>query len=172
MPVGEQAIMPDALEAGRQRVDEKAANELVRFQRHHAGPLFVFMTVILPLEGDFVVPDGEKPLVGKGDPVGVPAEIFESPLRASKGWFGIDHPFAAFLSRQALGKGKGILERDDLATEKQLALIERVFQRIQKEPSEETGQHFYRQEEAGAACKPAFMVRRKAPTGHDAMYVR
>ena len=61
--------MPDALEAGRQRVDEKATNELVRFQRHHAGLLFLLMAIIFPLEGDFVVADGEKPLVGKGDPV-------------------------------------------------------------------------------------------------------
>src|ERR1700743_2768990 len=116
MPVGEQTIVPDALEASRQRVNEKAADELVRFQRHHAGLLFMLMAVILPLEGDLIVSDGEKPFVGKGDPVGVAAEVFEAPLRAPKGWFGVDHPFAAFLSRQALGKGKGILERDDLAT--------------------------------------------------------
>src|SRR5271168_1024802 len=106
MPVGEKAIVPDAGKAGGQRVDKKAADELVRFQRHHAGLLFMFMAIILPLEGNFVVFYGEKPLVGKSDPVSVAAEVFEGPLRAPKGWFGVDHPFAGFLRHQSLSKGK------------------------------------------------------------------
>ena len=92
--------------------------------------------------------------------MGVTAEVFEGPLRASKRRFGIDHPFVGFLRHQSFGKGKGVLERLDLAGETQLALVESVFQRIQKEPPEQARQHFYRQEEAGAACDPALVVRR------------
>jgi hypothetical protein len=118
------------------------------------------MAIVLPLESDFAVPDGEYPIVGKGNSVGVAAEIFESLLRAAERRFGMDHPFVGLLGTQQCGERKGVLERFDLTGEKQLTLIEGVFQSIQKEPSEEARQDFHRKKEAGAARDPALVVRR------------
>jgi hypothetical protein len=129
------------------------------------------VTIVLPLEGNFVVFDGEKPPVGKSDPMGVAAKVFESLLRAPKGRLGIDHPFAGFLRHQALGKGNSVLERLNLARKKQLPLIERVFPCVQKESPEQARQDFHRKKEAGAACDPAFVVRRSSAAGYDAVYV-
>ena len=39
---GEQAVMADAVEAGRQHVQEKAADELVGVERHGLEPVAAF----------------------------------------------------------------------------------------------------------------------------------
>ena len=44
--------MADAVEAARQHVQEKAADELVGVERHGLEPVAAFDAVVLPLEGD------------------------------------------------------------------------------------------------------------------------
>ena len=53
--VGKKAEVTDALETGRHRMNEKTPDELVGVNRHGLRVLFVFVFVILPLEGDFAV---------------------------------------------------------------------------------------------------------------------
>src|SRR5271166_6956882 len=48
---GEQAVVADAVEAARQHVQEKAADELAGVERHGLEPVAAFDAVILPLEG-------------------------------------------------------------------------------------------------------------------------
>ena len=55
LAAGEQAIVSDAVEACRQQVHEKAADELVGGERHHLVALGAFESVVLPLEGDAVL---------------------------------------------------------------------------------------------------------------------
>ena len=51
---GEQAIMPDAMEAARQDMDQEAADELVRRQRHDLLTFSPASTVILVAERHIV----------------------------------------------------------------------------------------------------------------------
>src|SRR5580700_2593967 len=52
---GEQAIVADAMEACRQHVHEKAADELVGGERHDLVALATLEPVVLPFEGDAVL---------------------------------------------------------------------------------------------------------------------
>src|SRR5262249_9003552 len=69
--VGEEAVVTDAMEAGGQDVDQKAADELVGGERHHLGPVAPVGAVILPPEGHAGVAEGDEAAVRDGDAVGV-----------------------------------------------------------------------------------------------------
>src|SRR5436190_14037316 len=49
--VGEEAVVADAMEPGRQQVDEETADELVDRERHHLCPLTALGSIVLPFEG-------------------------------------------------------------------------------------------------------------------------
>jgi hypothetical protein len=59
--VGEEAEVADAVEAIRQCVQQEAADELGRTQRHHAHR--IAMAIIAPAEGDGVVIEADKAAV-------------------------------------------------------------------------------------------------------------
>jgi len=71
--VSQEAVVADAVLALGKHVDEEAADELVRLQRHGlvaAGPLD---PVVLDPEGDAVGAGPDQAAVGDGDAVGVAA---------------------------------------------------------------------------------------------------
>ena len=89
---GEQAVVSDAMEALRQHVDEEAADELARLQRHGhvaAGPLD---PVVLVPERDAGLVGGDEPAVGDRDPVGVAGQIGQHLLRPGERPLAIDEP--------------------------------------------------------------------------------
>ena len=88
--VGEEAEVPDAMEAVRERVQEKAADELVGCELHDLDG--AVLAIVLPGERDMVVFDRDEAAVGDGDPVGVAAEIRERLGGSAEGPFGVDHP--------------------------------------------------------------------------------
>ena len=57
MAVGEEAVVPDAMEAVRQGVQEKAADELVGGKRHDLG--LAVVAIIHPTEGDTAIADAD-----------------------------------------------------------------------------------------------------------------
>jgi hypothetical protein len=88
--IGEEAVVADAVEAVRQRVEKKAADELGGVERHHFGD--AIFAVILPGEADLAGFKREQPAVGDGDTMRVTAEIGERLARAAERRLGIDHP--------------------------------------------------------------------------------
>jgi len=91
--IGGQPVVADAMEAARQDVDEKAAHELLGCEGHDLGPVAALGPVVLPLEGDAVLGEGDQAAVGDRDPVGVAGEIGEYRLRPGERPLGIDDPF-------------------------------------------------------------------------------
>lgn len=71
--IGEEAIVADAMEPVRQAVDEEAADELVRIERHQPG--CVAMTVVAPAEGYGGLVGADQAAIGDRDPVRVAAKI-------------------------------------------------------------------------------------------------
>src|SRR5271170_4069898 len=69
--LGEQAIVADAVQALGQDVDEEAANELVRCERHHLVAIGAFESIVLVFEADSVFVEREQPAVGDGNAMGV-----------------------------------------------------------------------------------------------------
>src|SRR5277367_3444302 len=76
--VGHEAVVPDAYEAGWQDVQEKATNELGRFQGHGALP--IAPRVVLPAERDLAILQTKQASVGNGYSVGVPSQVLEHDL--------------------------------------------------------------------------------------------
>jgi len=184
--IGEETVITDALEAGRQGVEEKAADELVRGDRQSfrlllfvrfavmvSGlPVEVCFANIFPLKRDLPLFEREQTLIGDGDAMCVAAQIFEHWLRAAEGWFGVHHPIAPFHGVQVIVEETGILQMCDGAGEQQAFLIEDVFEGFEKEAAEEAGQHLHRQEEASLAARhEAFGIGGESAAGYDHVQV-
>jgi hypothetical protein len=60
---GEQAVMPDAVEAMRQDMEQEAADEFVRCERHHALPLGTIASVVFVAKGDAGLVEGDQTLI-------------------------------------------------------------------------------------------------------------
>jgi len=89
---GEEAVVADAVEAVRQHVQEKAADELVGREGHGLEPVAAFDPVVLPLEGDARVVERDEAGVRDRDAVGVSGEIGEDGLRPGERPLGVDDP--------------------------------------------------------------------------------
>jgi hypothetical protein len=92
--------MADAVEAARQHVEEKAADELVGRERHGLEPVAAFDPIVLPFEGDAFLVERDEPGVGDRDAVGVAREIGENRLRPGERPLGVDDPFGAAQRRE------------------------------------------------------------------------
>jgi hypothetical protein len=90
--VGEQAVVADTMEAVRQHVNEKAADELGRGQSHGLVTITPPGTIVLPLEGDTALIASEQAAVADGDPMGVTSEVSKHGLRSGERALGIDCP--------------------------------------------------------------------------------
>src|SRR5271157_1157011 len=91
---GQQPVVPDAVEAVRQDVDQKPADELAWLERHGlvaAGPLDPVVFVAKRNAGRV---GGDKPAVGDGDPVGVARQIGQHLLGPGKRSLAIDEPLS------------------------------------------------------------------------------
>jgi hypothetical protein len=114
---GEQAIVPNAMETAGQDVQEKAADELGRVERHGSEPVAAFDTIVLPFESDAGVVERGQPGVGDRDAVGVAREIGEHGLRSGEGSLGEDDPFGATQRRKRGVEGALVGERGEIAEE-------------------------------------------------------
>ena len=91
--IGEQSIVSNAMKAAWMNMQEKAAHELVRRQRHGLITFARGLAIVLPLEGDVTFIAVDEATVSDGDAVGVTREVFEYGLRSGEGSLGIDDPF-------------------------------------------------------------------------------
>jgi hypothetical protein len=89
---GEQATVPNAVEALRQDVQQEAPDALLGGERHRAIALGTVAATILVAEGHAVFVERDQPAVGDGDPVRVARQIGKHRLWPGKGWLGVDHP--------------------------------------------------------------------------------
>ena len=91
--MGEETEEADTDETARERVQQKAPQELLGGECHQTS--FAAVDIILPAEGDLAVRESDQPVVGDGDPVGVAGEIMEHMLRSAEGRLGVDNPVLA-----------------------------------------------------------------------------
>src|SRR5437667_3465636 len=68
---GEETVVADAVEASWQDVDEEAADELARGERHDLVAGAAGGSIVLVFEGDALLVERDQPAVGDGDAVGV-----------------------------------------------------------------------------------------------------
>jgi len=89
-PIGEQAEVADAHEAGGDNVEEEATEKLLsrKLPDLHA----VGVGVVAPAEADAAAGEGEQPVVGEGHAVRVAAEVGEHVRRAGERRLAVDDP--------------------------------------------------------------------------------
>ncbi len=89
---GEQSVVPDAMKAERQDMQQEAAHELVGIERHDLLALRAAAAVILVGEGHAGLIEGNQAAVRDRDPVRVAGQIGEHRFGAGEWRLGIDHP--------------------------------------------------------------------------------
>ena len=104
-PVGQNAHMPQALEAGGQDMQEKAPDKLMGL--HAQGLPLIALAPIAIGEADTAVTDIPEAMIGNRDAVGVAAQRVEN-----LGWprarlLGIHHPRRAIAVGEAVGEACG-----------------------------------------------------------------
>ena len=90
--VGEKLKVADLDEAGRQDMEQEAADELGRIELHDATAVVV--SGVPPSEAHLSVVEAEESSVGDGNPMGVPGQILQHMFGPSERRLGIDHPLS------------------------------------------------------------------------------
>ncbi len=172
--VGQDAEVPDAVEAAGQRVHQEAADELHGRQRHDAvfGPVRPLGLRLSESEPDRLAVEGGDAAVADGHPMGVARQILEQVVGALERWFGVDVPLgAAGLGQQRLERLVAF-QRRGFSLELQLAVSPGLLQSFKEEPAEQPRQHLDRREEGVAALPPAAGADVEAAVGHQQVDVR
>ncbi|NRP75488.1 hypothetical protein ILFOPFJJ_06411 [Ensifer psoraleae] len=109
--------MADAVETVGQAVEQEAADELVRCQRHRARGIVV--AVVAPAEGHAGGVSADEAAVGDGDAMGIAAEIGEHPFGRSERRLGIGDPALLAQRTQRPRQGIAVAKRREGAEETQ-----------------------------------------------------
>src|SRR5579864_3794559 len=80
------------MEAVRQDVQQKAADELAGTEPHHLELVAAVVAVVLPSEADVIGAELDQTAVGDGDAMGVAGEIGEHLRRAGERRLGVYDP--------------------------------------------------------------------------------
>ena len=167
---GEQAKVADPDEALRQDVQQKAAQEFI--DSEHQGADLAPVSIILPPKRDGLVGDGDEPVIGDGDAVGVPGEVVQHVARAAKGRLRIDHPRLAIEGSEPRAKGRFGGERRERARKVQVALCKGVTQTGDEFPAKDLAQYLHGEKEGRTRVDPPRSVWGQSAGGHDTVDMR
>src|SRR6516165_7978411 len=115
--LGEEAVVADAMQAFWQHVDEEASDELVGSQRHLLVPIVALDAVVLPLEGNALLVEGDQAAVGDGNAVGVTRQIGQHGLRSAERTLCVDDAFGLAQRGEISRKGLRLDEMSVVAEE-------------------------------------------------------
>jgi hypothetical protein len=124
-PIGEEPKRADADQAAGQDVEQEAAQELLRIERHHS--LLVPVGIILPTESNLVMFESHEAVVGDGHAMGVAGEITQHMMGTAEGWFGVDDPVLTEQGAQEGAERFLVFERLERSSEGELLLLESAF---------------------------------------------
>ena len=167
--VGEDAIVTDAHEAGRQDVQEEAADELGGFERHHAAPVAV--SVVLVTKAHRIVGETDEPVIGDGDAMGVAAEIVEHLRGAGEGTLGVDHPVGFVQGIEQTALLAWLAECCAGSSKFQRATVKQAREAGDELATKDLGERFDREEKPASRGDPV-AVGGECAGGHQAMQVQ
>ena len=145
---GEQAVVTDAVKAGRQDVDQESADELGGSECHDLLAITAFGTIVFPSESDSTAVAGDQPAVGDGDAVGIARQIGQHGLWPTERALGIHHPFGSAQRCQIGHERSRVGESGVIAEELEAVGLVGGEQPLQKQPSEQAREHAHRQRHA------------------------
>jgi hypothetical protein len=132
--IGEEAVVPNPLEAFRKHVHQEPADELLRSERHCLA--LVIVAIVLPDETHSPVLDVEYALVADSHTVGISRDVPEDGLWSVKGSFGVDDPLRAAQRSEIAQERSPCSQRFQGGEELQLAGIEGLFEGLQEQAPE------------------------------------
>ena len=165
--IGQETKVADADEAFGQHVQEETAQELIQFEGHQF--LLVVVSRVPPTEGDFLIDEGNKAMVGDGDAVGIASEILQHMLGTSEGWFAIDHPVFAKQGSQPGSEDLGLGEQSEVLGEAELAVLKSGLETGPELAAKYPAQHREGEKEARAGWDPVGVIERQSTGGDDAV---
>jgi hypothetical protein len=141
-PIRQEAGKANPDEPARQDMEGEAAQEFFGGNCHPA--LLAAVSVVLPMEGDVAVSNGNEPVIGDGDAMGIASQVVEHMPRSPEGAFRIDHPI--FTKQGAEKSIKGFLPGQwlEAAGKREFALTKGALQASDKLAPKDTAQHFRR----------------------------
>ena len=169
--IGEEAEVANADQAGRQHVEQEAANELDRIERHDFSSGVI--GVVFPVKADAAVFQSAKTVVGDGDAMRVASQILEHAPGSTEGRLDMDDPFD-LCGSFTHGLERGWLGQIAKFTgEVELTFAKRLSQGEKEEFAEQAAEDLVGQEERILpASDPAGAIGREAAAGHDAVQMR
>jgi hypothetical protein len=120
--IGQEPERADADKAAGQDVEQEAAQELLRGERHHS--LLIPVGIILPAETNLVMLEGREAMIGDGYTMGIAGEIAEYMVRTAEGGLGVDDPVLMEQGTQEGAEGFLVGERSKASGEGELVLLE------------------------------------------------
>ena len=121
---------------------------------------------IPPAKRDLAIGQGDEPVMGDGDAVGVSAEITQGLLGTTEGRFAIDHPVMPEQLGEPSGEDLGVSERLQIAIEAQLSFAAGALQRSHELAAKNPAQHLDGKKERVAGVDPVGVIQRES-TGWD-----
>ena len=170
LPIGEEAEVPDAHEAAREHVQEKATEEFVDAERHDLCPSAI--GVVLPAEPHDAVGEADQPRVRDRNPMRVAPEVLQDLRRSPKRPLRIDHPGRRFELADQRGEARGRGERGRPGGEGQITVGERVVQRLKTFRAEDAGERLHRKQIRRASADPPRAVVRQGAPGDETVDVQ
>lgn len=131
---GQETVVPNAVEAVGQDVEEKAANELVRGEPHDAA--LAAAAIVLVTKRHFRVGDGDEPGVADRRPIRGARQISQHPLGPAEGRLGVDDERAVSKRANVLAEDGELSEAGKVAEEAEFATLERGLEPIEEQPTE------------------------------------
>ena len=121
MSVGKKAVVANPHEATGEHVEKEPAKKLEWVEAH--GSLNVVVGVVLVAESDLTVVEGDEPLVGDSDPMGVSGEVLEHLLGTTERGLGVNHPVFVSKGLEPTFPCLGMFEFAKIAVETKLLVL-------------------------------------------------
>jgi hypothetical protein len=160
--VGEQALVADAMETGREDVEQEAAHALAHVEAHDLAVVTAVLAIVLPAEADMAFVDIKQAAVGDGDAMGVTGEIGQDLLGAGEGLLGIDDPFTFAQWREVSLPRVHVFELAEIGEELYLAGSVQGFEALQEQAPEQAREHADGKKEVAATGDPMLAVWRQS----------
>lgn len=168
--VGKKAVVANPHEATGKHVEKEPAKELEGVEAH--GSLNVLIGVVLVAESDLAVVEGDQPLIGDGDAMGVSGEVLEHLLGTAERGLGVNHPVFISKGLEPTFPCLGMFEFAKVAVETKLLVLPGSLKSGEKLSPEEPAQESNGQKEPLSAVHPALFIKAQASAGNDAMEMR
>ena len=98
MTIAQEAVVPNALQAGGQYMQEKATKEFLGAECHDFR--LIVMPIVFPAEAHLAIVDTHQAMIGDRHAMGVAAELVQHLLWTTRGRFGVDDPFRSTEGRE------------------------------------------------------------------------